>query len=49
MLTVMDVKEIFEVIMPKKDFTKEDLLDFIKQKHKARLSARKSHHRRKRR
>lgn len=48
MLTVMDVKEIFEVIMPKKEFTKEVLLDFIRQKHKARLSARKSHHRRNR-
>jgi len=46
MLSVMDVKEIFEVIMPKKEFTKEELLAIIEQKHRARLSARKSHHRR---
>jgi len=46
MLSVMDVKEIFEVIMPKKEFTKEEVLAIIKEKHRARLSARKSHHRR---
>jgi len=46
MLSVMDVKEIFEVIMPKKEFTKEEVLVIIEQKHRARLSARKSHHRR---
>lgn len=46
MLSVMDVKEIFEVIMPKKEFTKEEVLAIIEQKHRARLSARKSHHRR---
>jgi SRSO17 transposase len=46
MLSVMDVKEIFEVIMPKKEFTKEEVLAIIEQKHRVRLSARKSHHRR---
>ena len=48
MLSVMDVKEIFEVIMPKKEFTKEEIVAIIEQKHRARLSARKSHHRRNR-
>ena len=44
----MDVKEIFEVIMPKKEFTKEEVVAIIKQKHRAQLPARKSHHRRNR-
>jgi SRSO17 transposase len=48
MLSVMDVKEIFEVIMPKKEFTKEEVVAIIEQKHRARLSAKKSHHRRNR-
>jgi SRSO17 transposase len=45
-LTVQDVKEIFEVIMPKKIVTDEELLQLILKKHKARESARRSHHRR---
>jgi SRSO17 transposase len=48
MLSVMDVKEIFEVIMPKKEITKEEILAIVLQKHTARSSARKSHHRRSR-
>lgn len=45
-ISVMDVKEILEVILPKKDITDEEILAVIRQKHKDRLSARKSHHRR---
>jgi len=45
-LTVQDVKEILEVIMPKRTVTKQELLHLILGKHKARLSARRSHHRR---
>jgi len=45
-LTVQDVKEILEVIMPKRTVTKQELLHLILEKHKARLSARRSHHRR---
>jgi SRSO17 transposase len=45
-LTVQDVKEIFEVIMPKREVTNEELLTLLYEKHKRRLSARKSHHRR---
>lgn len=45
-LTVQDVKEIFEVIMPKSNITSEEILHLILEKHKRRLSARRSHHRR---
>ena len=45
-LTVQDVKEIFEVIMPKREVTSEELLTLLYEKHKRRLSARKSHHKR---
>ena len=46
MLTVQDVKEILEVILPQKVFVGDDLLGLIKKKHNARYSSRKSHHRR---
>jgi len=46
MLTVQDVKEILEEILPQKVLTDEDLVDLIKKKHKARYSSRKSHHKR---
>ena len=46
MVSVMDVKEILEVILPKNEITTEEILAVIRQKHKERLSARKSHHRR---
>ncbi len=45
-LTVQDVKEIFEVIMPKRKLTREEIVQLILEKHKRRLSARRSHHRR---
>jgi len=45
-LTVQDVKEIFEVIMPKRHVTSEELVQLILEKHKRRFSARLSHHRR---
>jgi SRSO17 transposase len=44
-LTVQDVKEIFEVIMPKRHVTSEELKQLILEKAKRRLSARLSHHR----
>jgi SRSO17 transposase len=44
-VTVQDVKEILEVILPRTEITKEEILRIIEQKHKARLSARISHHR----
>jgi len=45
-LTVQDVKEIFEVIMPKRKVTDKELLHLILEKHRRRFSARQSHHRR---
>lgn len=46
MITVHDVKEVLEVILPRKNITEKEILAIIQGKHQARLSARKSHHRR---
>jgi hypothetical protein len=43
---VQDIKEVLEVILPRNDITEEEILAIILQKQRARLSARKSHHRR---
>jgi len=45
-MSVQDVKEILEVKLPRKRITEKEILAIIQQKHQARLSARKSHHRR---
>jgi SRSO17 transposase len=44
-LTIQDVREILEVILPKRELTSEEILKIIQQKHKAKLSARCSKHR----
>jgi SRSO17 transposase len=44
-LTIQDVREILEVILPKREITPDEILKIIQQKHKARLSARRSKHR----
>jgi SRSO17 transposase len=44
-LTIQDVREILEVILPKRELTPEEILKIIQQKHKAKLSARRSKHR----
>ncbi len=46
MMTIQDVREILEVILPRKRITKKEIIEIIKRKHKARESARKSHHKR---
>jgi SRSO17 transposase len=46
MLTLQDVKEILEVIMPRREIDEREILKIIKAKHRARFSARESHHRR---
>jgi SRSO17 transposase len=46
LLTVQDVKEILEVILPKKKVDENEIINIIKQKHMARDSARRSHHHR---
>ena len=45
-LTIQDVREILEVILPKRKITSDEILKVTDRKHKARLSARKSKHRR---
>jgi SRSO17 transposase len=42
-LTLCDVREILEVILPKRVMTSAEILKWIAKKHKARLSARHSH------
>ncbi len=42
-LTLCDVREILEVILPKRVMTSSEILSWIAKKHKARLSARQSH------
>jgi len=46
LLTLTDVREIFEVIMPKRRVNDREILKLIEQKHKARYSAKLSHHKR---
>jgi SRSO17 transposase len=48
LLTLTDVREIFEVIMPKRKVSDGEILKLIEQKHKARCSAKLSHHKRER-
>jgi SRSO17 transposase len=45
-LTVQDVKEILEVILPKREIDWGEILHILEEKHKARESARRSHHNR---
>lgn len=47
-LKVQNVKEILEIILPKKKVTKDKMQELIKQKHKARFLPRESYHRRNR-
>lgn len=44
-LTLQDVREILEVILPKREMNPDEILKLIEQKHKAKLSARRSKHR----
>ena len=46
MLTIQDVREILEVILPRRRVTKEQIMEIIRSKHRARESARRSHHKR---
>lgn len=46
LLTLVDVRQILEKILPKNNITDEDLLDMIEEKHKRRYSAKLSHHKR---
>ena len=44
-LTLQDVREILEIILPKREMNPDEILKIIEQKHKAKLSARRSKHR----
>jgi hypothetical protein len=44
MLTIQDVRAILDVILPKRIITDQGIRDIIDEKHKARESARRSHH-----
>ena len=46
LLTLTDVREIFEVIMPKRNVSDKEILKLIEKKHKARYSAKLSNHKR---
>ncbi len=46
MISVQDIKEVLEVILPRNEIIEEEILATLLHKHQARLSARKSHHRR---
>lgn len=43
-LTIQDIREILEVILPKKSVTEDEILKMLEQKLKAKESARRSHH-----
>jgi|GEM_PF-4856458 len=45
MLTLQDVKDILEVIMPKREINEREIIKIIRAKHKASLSANESYHR----
>jgi hypothetical protein len=44
MLTIQDVRDILEVILPKRIITDQGILELIDEKHNARESARRLHH-----
>jgi len=46
LISVQDIKEVLEVILPRNNIKEEEILAILLQKQRARLSARKSHHRR---
>jgi SRSO17 transposase len=44
MLTIEDVREILQVILPKEEFSPADVLKFIEDRHRARAAAKTSHY-----
>jgi SRSO17 transposase len=46
LLTLTDVRRILEVVMPQRKMNDDTILELIEQKHKARYSAKISHHKR---
>ncbi len=48
LIILTDVREILEVIMPKRKIRDKEILKLIEQKHRARYSAKLSHHKKRR-
>ena len=46
LLTVQDIREILEEMLPKREITPQGILEIIERKHRSRERARRSHHRR---
>jgi len=45
LLTVQDIKKIYEKSFARKKFSNREVLHLLKKRHKAREAARESHHR----
>lgn len=43
LITLQDAREILEEFLPRKTYSPKEFIEFLKQKHQARLSARRSH------
>lgn len=43
LLTLQDTREILEKFLPRKSYSSKEFIELLKQKHRARLSARRSH------
>lgn len=43
LLTLQDAREILETFLPRKSYSTTEFIDLLRQKHQARLSARRSH------
>ena len=43
LLTLQDVREILETFLPRKSYSPKEFIELLRQKHQARLSARRSH------
>ncbi|MBC8457534.1 MAG: IS701 family transposase [Deltaproteobacteria bacterium] len=43
LLTIQDAREILETFLPRKSYSRREFLALLEEKHRARLSARKSH------
>ena len=46
LLTVQEIREILEEMLPKREITPQGILEIIERKHRSRARARRSHHRR---
>lgn len=45
-LTIEDVRDILDVVLPKRELSYQEAIELIEEKHRARAASKKSHHRR---